>query len=854
MVKAPVHRRGEVQRRQEVKRGGSEGMEVEGEPAEIARRVSSGGANQAGGGAGGGWGKCAVVNPTADKTVSHAKAAATSLEKLEKASHLVVRLRHWQWFAHLRQGLQAWEAAQSAAVARRIALLSSDLSGRRNTTRHERWLEAWEEETFKLFSTFATLESDPEIPPRLDSAAFLALLARTGALEAAQASEHDATREVSRELALDFFRRVLVPRGTKELAHADFVAALHLLRIHFEQQQTQRVKNAVLIDPNSNPAGSDAWRERRQQMDGRQRLNRLGEEALRSLSCLGGDAASNQATPPLDTGSGAGLARDRKEPPATIPRLGLEWASILAPPKVEQLSCGREGCAHEVPFSMHVEPRGKMLAARAAVFCPSCLLPYCSATCRMEAWSQGHKKVCLQKSLDLIHATPPHPQGTPPSSSAASVNQPQRPHSARPAVYYAIPKVFGGSKASAPTSVLAGTWALRRLEGGSDASARGRGDTQAGGSGGGGGGGGGIDLELYEAVAEWEARFLPRLSSGSRRVRCTSSAASARRSLDGGGLWDSQERGKEGSGRGEREKGTTRGDEEGRGAGRGMQPRVLEASFEAAARQKLLDSSRDWEGAGERASGRLSVRGRAPGAAPPSPAGPLTRKRLKRPPDATAASVDREKHLSLPATIESAQGTMPSSGPTLKARGPRTAGGGVVPSPPAQFPAGRGSASQQARRGAQSGGGSGLASCACIVTAREAPLHGTDTRGDDPVIKGDCGGCGGWEGTALEGIVGGAAFNGTYGGGCDGLVRPDEEREGRRAPLLIATQAAASQVQGGQTLRGAAEKERQVVGGVGSGTGENSGWLQALANFREAVSVLQGAQGTQGAQHREIRD
>jgi hypothetical protein len=104
--------------------------------------------------------------------------------------------------------------------------------------------------------------------------------------------------------------------------------------------------------------------------------------------------------------------------------------------------------------------------------------------------------------------------------------------------------------------------------------------------------------------------------------------------------------------------------------------------------------------------------------------------------------------------------------------------------------------------------------------------------GMTPSLKAIVAGGGEWEGTALDGTVGGAAFDGTYGGGRDRLVRPDEEREGRRAPLLIATQAAAARMgQGGQTLRGAAEKEREVVGGVGSGIEKNLGMAAGSREF-----------------------
>ena len=178
MVQTTVHRRGDAVKHGLEKVAGEEHHQN-------AEQESKGDAREDG----------ADTAPSAPQRVLYAAerpASGSRHNRLEAAAHVVSKLKHWQWMAHLRQALVSWEAAQRDAVIRRITLLSSDLSGRRNTTRHERWLEAWQEETFKLFNTFSTLETDPEIPACLDSAAFVALLSRTGAIEGATSSPSTA--------------------------------------------------------------------------------------------------------------------------------------------------------------------------------------------------------------------------------------------------------------------------------------------------------------------------------------------------------------------------------------------------------------------------------------------------------------------------------------------------------------------------------------------------------------------------------------------------------------------------------------------------------------------------------------
>ena len=569
MVQTTVHRRGDAVKHGLEKVAGEEHHQN-------AEQASNGDARQDG----------ADTAPSATQHVLYAAerpASGSRHNRLEATAHVVSKLKHWQWMAHLRQALVSWEAAQRDAIVRRITLLSSDLSGRRNTTRHERWLEAWQEETFKLFNTFSTLETDPEIPACLDSAAFVALLSRTGAIEGAISSPStaevqscrmlmsiylthalshtrlhaiillhalpdnpvrsrlrvscalahglvtqrpatDTSRELSRDQALEFMRRVLVPKGTKELSHSDFVAVLHLICNHFEQEHQIKMQNAVHIDPNSTPAGSETWRERRQHIDGRDRINRLGSDALQSLSRLGRKA--QQPSHPARPQSCGG--RTPQSAPSTsktltdyVPRLGLEWASILAPPKVEQPSCSREGCPNSVPYTVHVDESGSsVITALAQVSCSSCSEQYCSQACQRAAWSQGHKKTCLRKALHRLHATPLGPDlHTTPPSSPLTITTPRRPHTARPAVFYSIPPVFGGKKASSTMSVQAGI-AAQRCPSGQGVAAAANGAS-----------GDAAHSELFEDVAEWESRFLPRRQSRSRlSTRRAASAAPARSS------------------------------------------------------------------------------------------------------------------------------------------------------------------------------------------------------------------------------------------------------------------------------------------------------------------------------------
>jgi hypothetical protein len=336
----------------------------------------------------------------------------------------------------------------------------------------------------------------------------------------------DTCRELSRDQALEFMRRVLVPRGTKELSHTDFVAVLHLISNHFEQEHQIKMQNAVHIDPNSTPAGSETWRERRQHIDGRDRINRLGSDALQSLSRLGGQAQqpSHPSRPQSCGGRTSQSAPSTsKTLPHYVPRLGLEWASILAPPKVEQPSCSREGCPNSVPYTVHVDESGpskgsSVITALAQVSCSSCSEQYCSQACQRAAWSQGHKKTCLRKALHRLHATSLDLDlhTTPPSSPVAPVTTSRRPHTARPAVFYSIPPVFGGKKASSTMSVQAGIAAQRCPSAQGDAAATN------------GAAGDAAHSEMFEDVAEWESRFLPRRQSRSRlSARRAASAAPA---------------------------------------------------------------------------------------------------------------------------------------------------------------------------------------------------------------------------------------------------------------------------------------------------------------------------------------
>jgi len=230
---------------------------------------------------------------------------------------------------------------------------------------------------------------------------------------------------------------------------------------------------------------------------------------------------------------------------------------------------------------------------------------------------------------------------------------------------------------------------------------------------------------------------------------------------------------------------------------------------------------------------------------------------VNRSPDAASGGrkIDETQPLSAPATVESgykrARGPVPPRGPRLKERAPRAAGRGAVlvpSSPPVQFPARRESASQQVeqqvkqfedasqqvRRGARSRGAAELLSDDCMATARGGRLDGVNEgAARDHVTTVECGSWGGGGGITAAG----AALDGANGGG----IRQEEERGKASVPSLLAARPAAGQVKEEKALRSAVEQESQVVGGV-AGSGENSGWLQALATFRRAVSALQRGQ------------
>ena len=158
-------------------------------------------------------------------------------------------------------------------------------------------------------------------------------------------------------------------------------------------------------------AGSEKWQQKRANHDvRRQQLDVRGAQALESLAFLSG--------------------------PCSAPKLGAEWAGILAPPAVPPVACSR--CGEE-------DADTDTTCDTTLVFCKGCGQAYCSAQCRRMAWKEGHKGECLPECLrhaprrlraqaeDAVQTRVP---------TGIARHRPQTAPPKKPCVHYSCPKIF----------------------------------------------------------------------------------------------------------------------------------------------------------------------------------------------------------------------------------------------------------------------------------------------------------------------------------------------------------------------------------------------------------------------------
>ena len=158
-------------------------------------------------------------------------------------------------------------------------------------------------------------------------------------------------------------------------------------------------------------AGSEKWQQKRANHDvRRQQLDVRGAQALESLAFLSG--------------------------PCSAPKLGAEWAGILAPPAVPPVACSR--CGEE-------DADTDTTCDTTLVFCKGCGQAYCSAQCRRMAWKEGHKGECLPECLRhaprRLRAQAEDGVQTRVATGIAR-HRPQTAPPKKPCVHYSCPKIF----------------------------------------------------------------------------------------------------------------------------------------------------------------------------------------------------------------------------------------------------------------------------------------------------------------------------------------------------------------------------------------------------------------------------